>query len=127
MCVCVAVHMCCMSILCLFPFVFFMPCTKVVENEVVKVRSKEKDGYTALQIGAFNHPKAHKVSMCFCVCASVYVLLCVYWSTLVYRYLKQFLGSLKKLESCQNANLQSLESQRILHYLSVQRSPLLIL
>lgn len=35
---------------------------QVVENEVVKVRSKEKDGYTALQIGAFNHPKAHKIS-----------------------------------------------------------------
>ena len=40
---------------------------------MVKVRTKEKDGYTALQIGAFNHPKAHKV----CVFICVYMCACV--------------------------------------------------
>ena len=32
---------------------------------MVKVRTKEKDGYCALQIGAFNHPKADK-KVCGC-------------------------------------------------------------
>lgn len=34
---------------------------QVLDNEVVLVRMKEKEGYDALQIGAINHPKAHKV------------------------------------------------------------------
>ena len=33
---------------------------------MVNVRTKEKEGYCALQVGAFNHPKADK-KVCVCV------------------------------------------------------------
>jgi len=39
-------------------FVFDM---QVIDNQVVKVKRKETDGYTALQIGAINHPKIKRV------------------------------------------------------------------
>lgn len=37
------------------------PTPQVVDNQVVLVRTKKKDGYYALQIGAINHPKLKNV------------------------------------------------------------------
>ena len=35
---------------------------QVIDNQVVMVRTKEKDGHFALQIGAIDHPKLKNVS-----------------------------------------------------------------
>ena len=35
---------------------------QVVDNQVVLVRTKEREGYTALQVGAVDHPKIKRVS-----------------------------------------------------------------
>ena len=35
---------------------------QIVDNQVVYVRTKSKEGYYALQVGAVNHPKKHRVS-----------------------------------------------------------------
>ena len=35
---------------------------QIVDNQVVYVRTKSKEGYYALQVGAVNHPKRHRVS-----------------------------------------------------------------
>lgn len=37
-------------------------CVQVVDNQVVMVRTKEKEGYFGLQVGAINHPKLQNVS-----------------------------------------------------------------
>lgn len=34
---------------------------QVLENEVVNVRTKEKEGYWGLQVGGINHPKPRNV------------------------------------------------------------------
>lgn len=34
---------------------------QVLENEVVNVRTKEKEGYWGLQVGGINHPKPGNV------------------------------------------------------------------
>ena len=44
----------------------FLPrafCLQIVDNQVVMVRTKEKEGYFALQVGAIDHPKPHNVSL----------------------------------------------------------------
>jgi ribosomal protein L3 len=35
---------------------------QILDNQVVMVRTKDKEGYYALQIGAINHPKLKNVS-----------------------------------------------------------------
>ena len=51
------VSVCCnVTVTCCFAFDM-----QVIDNQVVKVKRKEMDGYTALQIGAINHPKIKRV------------------------------------------------------------------
>ena len=35
---------------------------QVVDNQVVLVRTMEREGYTALQVGGVDHPKIKRVS-----------------------------------------------------------------
>lgn len=34
---------------------------QIVDNQVVYLRTRTKEGYYALQVGAVNHPKEHRV------------------------------------------------------------------